>query len=1343
MSGPPLFQRSPRLHPELPSGEVEIPSPGSRPSAPHISLVSLILSVLPGLLGPLILMAFMRPAAGGSRPSYMLYSLPMVLLGALFQAGNFWHQRHKYQMALAQREEAYTRLLGGKEQELSQVRDRQAGLLHASNPSPRECLERAEFLDPRLWERSPQDEDFLSLRLGLGAVPFSMKVKVPRQDQAINPDPLYGKAYALAAAFDRVPGAPIVLPLREVEAAGMVGYRPSVLSAARNLILQVAANHSPDEVKILALFPAEEAGEWAWMRWLPHVATGERGPRLLAADRAGAKALLGELYEKLSQRKNQLAAQPSAAPAVSLPLLLLVLADPRLTENEPILPLLLHEGARLGTYTVLLADRREELPKACRGIVEVSGGNGQLTVTVPRFSQVAFTPDSVPVDQAERVARAMAPIRLQRMASASEIPAKVTLFDLLGVKRVDELNVLSRWNASTPDRTLAAPLGIRAGGEQVMLDLHDKAHGPHGLVAGATGSGKSELLQTMIASLAVSYHPHEVAFVMVDFKGGGTANIFKGLPHLIGTMTNLEEGNQAQRALDALKAELKRRQRLLAAAGLTHINDYIRQRRKAPELEPLPHLIIVADEFAELKQAQPEFMRELVSAVRVGRSLGVHLILATQKPAGVVDEQIWSNTRFRICLRVERPEDSRDVLKAADAAGIKGSGRAYFQVGNNEIFELFQAAWGGAPYLPDQQSPADLIDIAEVGLDGARYPLIAPVAAAYQPDAVPNQLQALIGHIGQQAGLAGIAPLSSPWLPPLPAYLPLDDLLPQDGGWDGRRWRPAQSWLEPVIGLVDDPEHQRQEPLRLPLAEGHLLAFGAPGTGKTTFLQTLVISLARSHAPGEVHIYLIDCSGRNLSLYSRLPHVGAVVLGDEAERVTRLLRLLLAEVERRKERFGRAGVSTLSAYRAAGGEPLPAVVIGLDNFPVLVSSYPEADEMLAQLAREGGSLGLHLVMTANTPSAVRTKISSNVSMAVCLQLTEKGEYSSAVGRSGGREPAPVAGRALVKGTPPLEFQTAVPVPGQAEWERSAAIRALIQAMDQAWPGPRPEPVRVLPDVVALSDLMGRQPAGGERAAAVPIGLEVESLAPFGPDLAEGPHFMITGPAESGKTTLLQTWLLSLAAAYTRADALFWLVDFGGSGLSLLKRLPNVVTLAGDGAQLADSLVTLGQTLHLRRQEMEERRAAAETDDVKGTPSHTPKLILAIHDFDGFRDGLPAGTKERLEQMIRRDRGLGFHCLVSGMPAVLNQSTDPLCRAFKEVQTGILLASSDMNDLTVFGARLPAAESNRPVPPGTGFYIRRGRVRKIRTATPNAGGRSLAEWVRLLRERAECEPADQG
>ncbi|HEY3367380.1 MAG TPA: type VII secretion protein EssC [Symbiobacteriaceae bacterium] len=1338
---PPVFPRSPRILPELPGGEVEIPAPVPAPAAPHASLTSVLMSILPGLAGPLLMYLFARPA--GAKPStYMFYSIPMMAIGALLQIGNLYAQRQKYERELAAREQRYQDLLKRHGQDLDRSRLQQQTALQGLDPDPAECLARVERLDARMWERSPRDADFLALRLGLGQVPLAVTVKAPRLEGAAEPDPLARQARGLADQFARVDGVPIRLALPEVGVAGLAGPRSSVLAAARSLALNIATHHSPDEVKLVALFPEQEADDWAWLRWLPHTWTDDQRVRLLAVEREGAHRLLTSLYDQLNRRKLQAGTQKESG---TLPVFVFLLAAPQLLENEPLAPLLLREGPALAAFAVVLAERKELLPKECRSIVDLTGGGGLLLQTAPIRSQTTFSPDEVSGELAERLSRAMAPVRPGQMGAAAEIPGQVTLLDLLGAGRVEGLDVLNRWRQCEPYRSLAVPVGLRAGGERLLLDLHERGHGPHGLVAGATGAGKSELLQTLIASLAVAYHPHDVAFVMVDYKGGGMANAFKDLPHLVGTITNLE-GNLARRALAALKAELKRRQKLLGEAGVNHIDAYMRARVEGRRLEPLPHLMVVVDEFAELKAEQPEFMRELISAVRVGRSLGVHLVLATQKPAGVVDEQIWSNTRFRLCLRVERPQDSQEVIKCPDAAFITGSGRAYFQVGNNERFELFQAGWGGAPYLPDAGNAGDAVRVFEVALEGARLPVGAASERPAAPAARQTELQALMTHLQAVAEQAAIAPLKGPWLPPLPQQVSLAELGPGGESWRtagveaGEGWATG-GWLAPVIGLVDDPEHQVQEPLRISLArDGHLAIYGAPGSGKTTLVQTLVTSLARTYSPADVHIYLVDASGRTLSGFAGLPHVGGVILGDEAERVNRLLRFLLQELEGRKARFAGAGVNTLAAYRRARGEQLPAIVVIMDNYPAFAAAYPDGEEQVVPLVREGGNLGIHLVLTAASPAGIRSKVAANINMSVALQLADRSDYSTAVGRTGGLEPAPVPGRGLVKGNPPLEFQAALPILDETEWDRSAALRAYIGELERAWTGPRPAPVRVLPEVVSLSEVGFLSQVGSlsevvETEAtrlAVPVGLEVESLAPFAVDLQDGPHFLITGPVESGKTNLLRTWLLSLAAHLPPERLQLWLVDMGMGGLAPLRNLPQVRAYIADGTHAGGLLDEIAGELQDRRQAVE---AARRTGDGRpGLPDGYPALVVAVDDFECFRDGVPAGIKERLEQIIRRERGLGLHLLVAGQSVAFNQGYDPLTKALKELQTGFLLGSSDQGDLAIFNLRLPMGEGGKLLPPGLGYYARRGRYRKVKAAIAGP----LAEFLQKAQKGSECK-----
>lgn len=1319
MVGPPVISRSPRILPDLPVSEIEIPPPPHAPQQSGMSLVPLLL----GSGGSLISMVLMALFNRSSNPwLYLVYSFTGVSSMA-YAIYNYVSQRRVLQQRIRERQERYTALVGHYRSELEQLRDQQQSALCSLDPGPAECARGIRHPEGGLWGRTPRAADFLHLRCGLGAVPATFRVKTPKQSDPLNPDPLHAAAEELVAEFQQVSGVPIRLLLREVGTAGIVGPRPALLEMIRSLLIQLVAHHSPDEVKLAVLYPQSEAADWGWVRWLPHVWSDDRRQRFLAMHSDGAQATLGALYDVCNRRRIEQSSAQGSQPAPFLPHLVLVVAEPHLTERQPLLPLLLRDGASLGASVLFLAERREELPKECQGIVDLTSAPGQLILTAPERRQVSFTPDPTPTEMAEEAARAMAPLRLRQISTPVEVPTVVPLLKLFGVTRVEELDVLSRWRTTEANRSLAAPIGLRAGDDRLQVDLHERGHGPHGLVAGATGSGKSELLQSMIAAIAATYHPHDVVFVLVDYKGGGMANVFAEMPHLVGTITNLQ-GNLAARALSALKGELKRRQRLLAEAGVNHVDQYQRLRRKGTPLEPLPHLILVADEFAELKMEQPDFMRELISAVRVGRSLGVHLILATQKPAGVVDDQIWSNARFRLCLRVEQAEDSSEVLKRPDAASIRGAGRAYFQVGNNEVYELFQAAWGGAAYIPGDQVQIDPHEIAEISLEGIRRPLVEVKKAA--AGTAESQLEIVIKHLAAAARQAGIERLPGPWLAELPPSLPLDAVRSQQG-WDGQGWQPAKRWLEPSVGLLDDPAAQRQEPLRIPIGEeGHLSIYGGPGTGKTTLVQTLVTSLAFDHSPADVHFYLLDFGGRALTLFAKLPHVGAVVLPDEGERVQRLFRFLTRELDVRKERLAAAGVTTLNAYRMSNAEPLPAIVVVIDNYAGFTESYGDYEEMLAALAREGGHLGIHLVLTATTTATIRTRIASSISLTMAFQMTDRTEYS-VVGRTGGLEPAPVAGRGLISGAPPLEFQAALPVPASNELELSGGIRALVQRMSQAWQGPGPRPIAVLPEVVPLSDLLDYRVSPGE-AAAVPFGLEVGSLEPAVFDLNDGPYFMVAGPIQSGKTTLLQTLLLALATTRPRSAMKFYLVDIHSEGFLPLQPLPQVEAYITGGDALGEALERISAELGERRRALDEARLASGGRLVpREFLARYPSLVMAIDDHDSFLDGVQTETKERLGQLIRRERGMGFYLLVAGSTKGLS-NWKGLGEVLKEFQTGFVVGSSEHGDLDLFNLRLPGGEGGKLLPPGQGFFVRRSRVLRMKVATAHAGWVRLSDWI---------------
>lgn len=431
--------------------------------------------------------------------------------------------------------------------------------------------------------------------------------------------------------------------------------------------------------------------------------------------------------------------------------------------------------------------------------------------------------------------RQLSNFKVRENASNAAIPDMLTFLDMYKTSRVEDLDMYHKWLENRTYESMRSLIGQKAGEQPVYLDIHEKYHGPHGLVAGTTGSGKSETLQTYILSLVLNYHPHEVAFILIDYKGGGMAQSFIGLPHLAGVITNLG-GNQTTRALLSINAEIKRRQRIFNEYKIKHIDAYIELYRNGEAEEPMPHLLIIADEFAELKKEQPDFVRALVSAARVGRSLGINLILATQKPSGVVDDEIWSNTRFRICLRVADKQDSNEMLKRTDAAYITGTGRGFLQVGNDEIFDEFQSGWSGAPYTPEvpfnDDSKAKAVII---GLTGK--PEAVKKKKKKKGDNVKKftQLDAMVQYAANLAEENHIKPLRQIWLPPLPGLFYLDDL---ELTWDEKQ-------IKLPVGLADDPQNQRQFPVYLDfIRDGHLLICGSAGSGKTSLVQTILYGAA-------------------------------------------------------------------------------------------------------------------------------------------------------------------------------------------------------------------------------------------------------------------------------------------------------------------------------------------------------------------------------------------------------------------------------------------------------------------------------------------------------------------
>lgn len=1341
---PPEFPRAPREYIPYPDEEISIMLPSAPPSAPTNSIFATLLPVL----GVLMMVSFGIYAANataqgqtGGIPIFALMSLPMALVSVVGGLAKYWSDNKKYKKELEIRKAKYEEYLSSITAKLVNLSQAQREASLAAHSSLVTCQQIVQQRIPtKLWARENGDPDFLEIRLGIGETSSTFQVTIPNQTQfQILTDPLEEKARAIVPRFSKINNMVVALPLLQIGAAGWIGKSINLVKTVRSALLHLATHHAPSEVKIVVLSSEEEANEWEWVRWLPHNWSDGREKRFFANNKPTQAIVMGQLENILKQRANQQVLQKDTE-GLQIPVYVVVVADiniwrgPQSIKFTPILELLLKDGPKLGAFPIFLAGKISRVPKACKAVVNLENTPATLKLLGTTPKNLNFVPDVVELYQAWLFAQAMAPIRLEETGGgASNLPGTVRLTELIGAPRIEEINVLEIWNQSNPFDTLAVPIGIGAGGKRLLLDLHEKSHGPHGLVAGTTGSGKTALLSTYLALAALHYHPHELGFIGIDFKGGDLIRELKDIPHMIGTMTNLD-GSGPDRAIKILRGEIKKRQNRFNQAGIGNIYDYQKMYRKGDSDAPLPmpHLVIVCDEFAELKKEHPEFIRELVSISRVGRSLGIHLILATQKPAGVVSDEIWANSHFHLCLKVASLEDSREMLRRNEAAEITQKGRAYFQVGMNEVFELFQAAWGDAPYIPHDTTTQD-VRISRVGVDGAREEIWPPRSVATGTG--KTQIQELAARIIQVCAENGIRRLDDIWPPDLSEQI--DKTLGQillDTGWDGVTWSQNVQQVAPVLGIIDNPDQQRQEILRINLeASGHLAIFGSSGSGKTTAIQTLVTSMCSELTPERVHIYLLDYAGRNLSVFERMPHVGAVISNGENERLKRFFMFLGEEIERRKKMIEMD--QTMNAFRANHPDRVVAeIVVVLDGYSHFAESFKlqtyttEVDNII-RIASQGGNLGIHLIVGTDQVKSFPTKLLGNIKEVVCTELNDQSDYSSVIGRTGGLfPPKDRPGRGLIKQVPVKEFQATLPAESPLE------LKLLAEKMDQSWHGERARQVPVLPEILSISDLpaITQKKYPQKLGLTVPLALDLSKpdLPPFNLSLESNAHFWLSGLAQSGKTSLLQTWLLSLAEAYSPQLFRFYLVDLSWGNLEALKVLPHSIGCINDAVEFK-SLDIKEQLADYLNIDFSLQKPFAIEDLEK------PEVVLAVDGMGALQKGL-AGDKNAEKNRdfllsLLRVKNARFHTLISGLPVEFGggMTMNPIGETLRGLQRGVWLGDGTNGEVSSFNFQFTPGETIKGLTKGVAFSVNRGKYTTIKLASCHVGIPSMEDRIQNI------------
>ncbi len=867
---------------------------------------------------------------------------------------------------------------------------------------------------------------------------------------------------------------------------------------------------------------------------------------------------------------------------------------------------------------------------------------------------------------------------------------------------------------------LHVPMGIVSGNRMRALQLEAKKDGVHGLIAGGTGSGKSELLMTMIVGLAAYYSPEILNFVLVDYKGGGAFKPFERLPHCVDIVTNLNKAAVA-RMFAAINAEMRRRQRLNAETGTKDIVDY-RRKNLHKTHEAYPHLFVIIDEYSEMIDDNPEYRAELESITRVGRAQGVNLILASQRPKGVTD-QMRANIKFRLCLRVEEMDTSREMLRRPDAALLPNGlpGRGYLQVGNENL-ELIQVSWTGET-VPDKQESAtlwpDRADQIEETAEEAPKMFEVAVSAASAlrggqmapkpwPNFLPTQfsLQSRL-YDAQKNTTFVLSTAVTDWMNGDTSNL-----------WPGINWETEA--MRPVTGLLDNPVEAQQTPLRFALNRSHLIVMGDSGWGKTSFVRTMLVSLAATHSPNEFHAYVLDLGGRNYRHLEELPHIGGVIYADEEayeERLQRLLDKLAQVTEERQQLFSNADAGDLYEFNEKHPDKaLPAILVVIDNFAELRENYEALLEAtVIPLMRRSLSAGVSFVITANTPNNLPSKLYNLIGERITFKQGNKDRYMDIVGR-GAIEIDDIAGQGYIRvGRRPLLFQAALPAGifnperGRDTLSEADEIRLMAAHMqdhleDMDWRH-RPDPISTLPEIVPLIEMLEQVgPAKLRRIQAV-VGQNV-NLHPALFNLKQmGPHFAVVGPPLSGKTTSLYNWVLSLSYRYTPSQLKIVLVDlqqrfvlYGGE--HRLDQLPHVITAVTEIEQIEGVVAKLKQECASLTADESER-----------------ELFVIIDNFDDFVEEVERmrDAARDLASLARRYGREGLHFIVAGS---LDNASD-LRRRIQASNYGIGLRSAQAVDTLRVTSR-PAGLRGKELPVGRGFIVKSGIPTMVQMASPYKG-----------------------
>jgi DNA segregation ATPase FtsK/SpoIIIE, S-DNA-T family len=1312
--------------PEPPEGEILLQAPPVLAKGSSQGLTQLMF-MLPMMLG-MGAMSFFYIGRSGGPMTYIFAALfGSTMIGTLVMTLTRGGMAKKAQINNERRD--YQRYLAQLRQRVREVAELQRAVLQAARPRPEDLWSVVE--KGKVWQRHRSDPDFGHARVGIAAQLLATPLRAPQTAPLEDLDPVSSAALRqFIQTFGSVPDLPVAVALRAFGALSVSGERATTQALARAVIAQVATFHSPDDLKVGLCVAGDRRQAWEWLKWLPHAqatpsadgrTTDATGPARLVADNLETLAeLLGADLGERPPFSNE------GGMGYDLPHILVVVDGGRTRGDTALAP----AG---GKHGVTVLDITGDQPSAVTGPharqMHIADDRMGLVTGEGRERHLEFMcrPDALDPASAETLARMLAAAyRGASAAGESPMARSLGLPDLLGIGDPRDMDPALTWRPRSAHERLRIPIGIGPQGDPVDLDLKESAEsgmGPHGLVIGATGSGKSELLRTLVIALVATHSSEALNLALVDFKGGATFAGMTGLPHTCAVITNLsDELTLVDRMADAISGEVVRRQELLRAAGnYASVRDYERAREKGADLTPLPSLLLIIDEFSELLSNRPELIDLFVMIGRVGRSLAIHLMLASQRLEEGRLRGLDAHLSYRIGLRTFSASESRAVLGVPDAyhlPPIPGSG--YLKIDTETLLRFKAAYVSGA--LPPRSANQAGHDVSRAVLPFTLAPVaggrVVPEAAAEPTGTV---LSAPTGESIMEvmvSRLMGKGPAAHQiWLPPLSEPSTLDQLLPPLGsdpqrglcplGWDGN------GKLTVPVAIVDKPFEQRRDLLWTDLsgAAGHIITIGGPQSGKSTLIRTLISALALTHTPEEVQFMVLDMGGGALGPISRLPHISGYATRRDSERVRRVVAELTTLLAEREQSFADADVDSAAAFRArraefaegaADGRAFGDVFLIVDGWETLRQEYEQLEEPITTLAGRGLGFAIHVVITTNRLMSVRAALRDTIGTRLELRIGDPGD--SVIDR---RQAANVPQAAPGRGLSPdkLHFLGALP---RVDGDTSAATMGngtadLVGRITSAWPRGRAPQVRLLPREISLAAVRDLDHAGPAApgsttgpAHTVPLGISESDLRPVHVDFDADPHFIAFGDVEAGKSGLLRTIASGVTAAYPPERAAIMVVDYRRALLDAVTG-EHLLGYAGSETALTPLITDCAEAMRRRMPGPEvTAEQLRERSWWKG-----PELFVLVDDYELV--AVPGRNPlAPLLQYLPQSRDIGLHVVVTRASGGAGRGLfEPVLQRLRELGSPGIVMSGTKDEGPLLGTVKP-----QPQPPGRGTLVRR-------------------------------------